>query len=68
MHSHGRDCVTLCLWVYSGCYCYKNALYPSVGLRDRPQVLYIFGNLINRRKYLMGGFWLQYFLGSKKAV
>ena len=31
----------------------KNALGASVVLRDRPQVLYIFGNLINT-KYFRG--------------
>ena len=45
---------------------FKLGLSYSVGaasmvLRDRPQVLYIFGNLINRRKNLGDNFWFPIF-------
>ena len=40
------------IWVVR--YLKSKSLYPSVGLRYRPQVLYIFGKLINRRTDLGG--------------
>ena len=46
----------------------KNALVPSVALRDRPQVLYI--SLLTLEQIFLGwgGFWFPIFLGSKTAV
>ena len=40
----------------------QNTIAASVVLRDRPQVLFIFVNLINKRKDLSGEIWgVQFF-------